>query len=515
MQKLSAYLFFYFIILFIAGSCPATASDFHGETIYLIMVDRFYDGNPDNNPKGNIFSPDKSDWRLYHGGDVQGVIKKLPYIKELGCTAIWLTPVFDNTEELYYYGDIKMAAYHGYWGRDFYSPNKYFTTEEEYRELVNKAHSMGIKIIFDFVMNHTSPVRQGIDGAIFKDGKFIADYSNDPYMWFHHLGTIDFKNPDPSEWQDKNLYDLADLNTENPEVRNYIIGAALKWLSFGIDAFRLDTVRHVPIEINAEFVTKVKAANPDVFIFGEWSNGGADVDGAVEYTQKTSVSLIDFSFTHNLRNTLCGGESFEKMKYVLGFDSRVPDPNLMVTCIDNHDMPRFISCAIESGKSIEEAKKLTNLAVYIMMTSRGIPCIYYGTERYLHHGEKTAWGYGNDPYNRQDMFGWDEENVLSRNIALLAGLRKKVSALSKGRQVVISADQNTLVYERRCKDSTALIAVNKGEKITISMEKITLPDGEYNSISGRHKKIIGPSIMVSRGKTKVELDSYEAGIWIY
>lgn len=303
MQKLSAYLFFYFIILFIAGSCPATASDFHGETIYLIMVDRFYDGNPDNNPKGNIFSPDKSDWRLYHGGDVQGVIKKLPYIKELGCTAIWLTPVFDNTEELYYYGDIKMAAYHGYWGRDFYSPNKYFTTEEEYRELVNKAHSMGIKIIFDFVMNHTSPVRQGIDGAIFKDGKFIADYSNDPYMWFHHLGTIDFKNPDPSEWQDKNLYDLADLNTENPEVRNYIIGAALKWLSFGIDAFRLDTVRHVPIEINAEFVTKVKAANPDVFIFGEWSNGGADVDGAVEYTQKTSVSLIDFSFTHNLRNT--------------------------------------------------------------------------------------------------------------------------------------------------------------------------------------------------------------------
>jgi glycosidase len=233
------------------------SDDFSKDTIYFIVVDRFKDGDPANNPKTNIYSADKSEWKHYWGGDIQGIIDELPYIKSLGCTAIWITPIVENTESLYVYGekkDEKITSYHGYWGSDYYRINPHFGTKEKFKELIQRAHAMDIKIIFDYVLNHTSPAGQGINGAIYKDGKFIADYSNDTKKWFHHNGSTDFRIADPAEWQNKNLFDLADLNSENPEVEKYLFDAAKMWMDMGIDSFRLDTVRHIPVGFAAQYL---------------------------------------------------------------------------------------------------------------------------------------------------------------------------------------------------------------------------------------------------------------------
>ncbi len=513
-------LFFVLIFLAIAiiFSSPCFGSDFSKDTIYFIVVDRFYDGNPSNNPTGDIYSLDKSEWKLYWGGDIKGITEKLPYIKRMGFTAIWLTPIVDNTDKLYRYGkngEEKIAAYHGYWGRDFWRINRFFGTEEEYRQLVKKAHSLGIKVIFDYVLNHSSPINQGIDGAIYKEGKYIARYGDDPEGWFHHNGSIDFSKKDPAEWQNKNLFDLADLNSENPKVEEYLFGAALKWIDTGIDGFRLDTVRHVPVSFCKKFADRMKSKKPDIFIFGEWSMGGLAEKGAVDFTRETGINIIDFQFTFTITDVLCRGKSFKKLADYLKYDDRIRHPELMVTCIDNHDMPRFISTAIAYGYNQTQAKRLTEMATYILMTSRGIPCIYYGTEQYLHVDKKSTWGYGGEPYNRQMMTGWDNFNEFAKNIKKLADLRREVPAISKGSTHTLYVSKDAWFYERRYGNSVVLVGVNRGRKRSIKVKNIHLPDGTYDNSTYRFYKVMGPNITVKNMESNITLKKWDVGIWVF
>jgi len=511
-------LFVLILLVSIIKSPEILARDFSGETIYFIVVDRFKDGDPSNNPGGKIFSADKSGWKLYWGGDFQGIIDELPYIKSLGCTAIWITPVIDNTEDLYLYGknkEEKISGYHGYWARDFYRINKYFGSREKFRELIREAHKHDIKIIFDYVLNHSSPINQGINGAIYKDGKFIADYSKDAKKWFHHAGSTDFRKKDTAEWQNKNLFDLADFNSENPEVEKYLFEAARMWVDMGIDSFRLDTVRHIPVNFAARFYREMKKKNPDLFIFGEWSMGGVDTPGAVDFTRETGIHLIDFNFTFRLTDVLCRKKSFKLMADYIKHDKNIRNPNLLVTCIDNHDMPRFISTAIGSGADMKTARRRTEMAVYIMMLSRGIPCIYYGTEQYLHKGVKSTWGYGGEPYNRQMMSGWNKDTEFFKNIRSLADLRKKSPALARGAQETLAVADDYWVFERRCGKSIVLVAVNKGADKNIKLDAVHLPDGDYDNSGFEFERVMGPSIKVKYMKTSFKLGSNEIGIWRY
>lgn len=506
-------------LLFISAQVPeALAHPNEGDTIYFIVTDRFKDGDPGNNPTGEIFSADKSEWKLYWGGDLRGVIEKLSYIRNLGCNAIWLTPLVQNTEKLYLYGekkDEKISGYHGYWADDFFRINKYFGTMEEYKELISQAHKKDIKIIADFVLNHTSPIVQGSNGAIYRDGEFISDYSNDQKGWFHHQGTIDFTISDPRELQDKNLFDLADLNSENPDVEAYLFEAAKMWAETGIDSFRLDTVRHIPVDFAARFNKAMLKINPNLFIFGEWSMGGADVPGAVEFTRETDIHLIDFTFTYKITDVLCKQKSFKLLADHFLHDKNIRNPNLMVTCIDNHDMPRFISTAIDNGAEMDKAKRLTELATYIMMTSRGIPCIYYGTEQFLHVGKRSTWGFGGEPYNRQMMDVWDESGYFFKNISRLAEMRRNTPALAKGLQETLFVSDDVWVFQRRCLDSVVLAAVNKGKKQNVKVDGTHLPDGAYDNSTFQLEKVMGPHINVKHMQTEFQLEPLEIGIWRY
>jgi len=514
------FTFFFMLVIFMGGihSVDVEARDFSDDTIYFIVVDRFKDGDPSNNPKGKIFSPDKKEWKLYWGGDIQGIIDKLDYIKELGCTAIWITPIVENTESLYLYGknkEEKISAYHGYWGKDFYRINPFFADKKKFKELIKKAHEKNIKIIFDYVLNHSSPTGQGIDGAVYKNGKFIASYSDDPKKWFHHNGSIDFRKKDPREWQNKNLFDLADFNSENPEVQSYLFNAAVEWMDMGIDAFRLDTVRHIPVGFVEKFYKEMKKYNRDIFIFGEWSMGGPDIPGAVDFTRKTGIHMIDFTLTFKLTDVLCKKKSFKLLADHFKHDTNLRNPQLMVTCIDNHDMPRFISTAIGNGEDLKTAKKRTELALYILMTSRGIPCIYYGTEQFLHVDKKSTWGYGGEPYNRQMMSGWNTESDFFRNIRKLAELRRDTKAVSKGSQNTIFVSDDAWVFERRYKESIVLVAVNKGKPTKINVPLTHLPDGDYSNENYGKERIMGPSITVKDMNTVINLGENDVGIWRY
>ncbi|MCL5037777.1 MAG: alpha-amylase family glycosyl hydrolase [Chloroflexi bacterium] len=499
--------------------------DFTGETIYFLMIDRFFDGNRANDKPEKLFSPDRSAGTLYYGGDIRGIIDRLDYIKELGTTALWITPVVKNTQDLYHYGDKTMASYHGYWGMDFWEINPQFGTMEDFKELVSSCHNRGIRLILDIVLNHTSPAGQGCDGAIYEKGKFIADYSNDPFKWFHHNGTVDFSEDTHENWFTRNLFDLADLNQDNPDVDKYLEGAALFWLDTGIDGFRVDTARFMSVEWLKSFSDRIQA-HRKVFIFGEWSEGGPDVPRAVDFENKSDMAILDFGFQRAVTKALAGRGSMKEIAKIMALDSRFRDPLNRVLFIDNHDMPRFLSRAIASGLSEKEAIQRLEMAVTLMITSRGVPCIYYGTEQYLHDETKTEWGTGGEPYNRQMMTSFDKRTLLFNQIRQLSSLRRYSAAVRKGSQSTLKLSHNIYVYERKLGGEVVLVALNKGKERVVEFNNLSLPDGSYQKImsclgaaeEGQRTAnicIAGEEIEVSGGKAKIRLPENSSGVWIY
>jgi cyclomaltodextrin glucanotransferase len=495
--------------LMTAVSASATPSDISGNTIYFIMVDRFDRGGSGLTPPPEIASPDHSSWKLYWGGDIKGIADRLPYIRSLGATAIWLTPIFDNTRDLYRYrsGDSeeRMSAYHGYWARDFTSVNPYFGTLKDYRNLIDKAHKMGLRVIFDMVLNHTSPVGQGCDGGLYEGDKCLASYGEDPDGWFHHNGSIDFSRTDPREWQDKNLFDLADFNQDNPKVSDYLINAGKFWVSQGIDGFRLDTVRHVPPAFVRRFAEEMLKINPNLWLFGEWSMGGLASPEAVSFTGKTKVDLIDFTLQSLLVEVIARDKPCRLIPDYLRNDRLIPEPERLVTMIDNHDMPRFISTCRENGSDEETARKKTQAALTLLMCLRGIPCIYYGTEQFLHNDTPSTWGVGGEPYNRQMMENFGHGTSFAATIKKLADLRRTSPALRKGRLKTLVLAPDTWIFERRHGKSAVLVAFNKGNE-----KKVEFSAGSYwnGSIPG----ILGPEACFTRGRTTMELKSWSCRI---
>jgi cyclomaltodextrin glucanotransferase len=223
-----------------------------------IVVDRFYDGDSDNSegPNPELYNASGQDWGKYWGGDLQGVIDKLDYLKSLGVTAIWLTPLFEQVEDLF----IENAAIHGYWTKDFKRINPRFIGEGEepslnktqeaknttFDRLIAELHRRNMKLILDIVCNHTTPDTGGSKGELYDDGVKIADFNDDEKHWYHHYGEVrDWED----EWQVQNceLSGLATFNENNSEYREYIKSAIKQGLDRGVDSPRVDTVKHMPI----------------------------------------------------------------------------------------------------------------------------------------------------------------------------------------------------------------------------------------------------------------------------
>ena len=395
------------------------AIEFRQETIYFIVVDRFNDGDTSNNSgsKPELYDPTREKWGKYWGGDLQGIIDKLDYLKGLGVTAIWISPLFEQVEDLMF----ESAAMHGYWTKDFKRINPRFVAKNDsislfkctvFDKLIAEMHNRGMKLILDIVCNHSTPDVNGHKGELYDDGVLIADFYNDVNNWYHHNGEVtDWED----QWQLENceMAGLADFNEDNPEFRNYIKTAIKQWLDRGVDALRVDTVKHMALWFWQEFNADLQTHKPSVFVFGEWGFSKPWDRRSVNFANKSGMSILDFGLCEAIRAALASGSAggFHLIQDIFNLDYLYDTATELITFIDNHDMPRF--------QSLNQDPDILRMAVNLIMTSRGIPCIYYGTEQYLHNDTNG----GNDPYNRPMMEKWDANTQLYQDIQLFSKLR--------------------------------------------------------------------------------------------
>ena len=462
--------------------------EFRQETIYFLVVDRFYDGDPENSegPNPELYDPEGKDWGKYWGGDLQGVIDKLDYLKDMGVTAVWLTPLFEQVEALF----IEQAAIHGYWIKDFKRLNPRFIakgdnpsinqTQESkdtvFDKLVYELHQRNMKLVLDIVCNHSNPDFSGKKGELYDDGVKIADFNDDKDNWYHHYGEV--QNWE-DEWQVQNceLSGLATFNENNIAYRNYIKSAIKQWLDRGVDALRVDTVKHMPIWFWQEFNADILTHRPDVFIFGEWIYSDPRNERSVEFVNESGMTILDFGLCVAIREVLGKGAEagFSLVQDVLDLDYHYYGATELITFIDNHDMPRF--------QSLNPDPEMLRVAICLIMTTRGIPCIYYGTEQYLHDDTEG----GNDPYNRPMMEKWDTDSPIYRDVRLLSGLRRLNPAISMGSQWQKYLTPDVYCYVRRYRDSVVFVAMNRGNSVTLEEVDTELPDGEHTEVLSRRK----------------------------
>ncbi|WP_010094264.1 alpha-amylase family glycosyl hydrolase [Ornithinibacillus scapharcae] len=432
-----------FIVLYLVFSVPVAIqaeekNTWEDEIIYFIMIDRFNNGDASND-----FEVDINDPAAYHGGDFQGIIDKLDYIKEMGFTAIWLTPIVKNEPK----------GYHGYWTEDFYEVEEHFGTLEEFKTLVEKAHEKDIKIILDLVVNHTGYQHPWLNDSEKQD-------------WFHEEQSI-ISWDNQKNVEDGRLAGLPDLAQENPETRKYLLDMAKWWIEeTDIDGYRLDTVKHVPKDFWEEFSQEVKSVKEDFFLIGEvWHS---DPTYVADYAKTGIDSFVDYPF-FNEATRIFSKPDQQIGKFMDGIWKRnvslYENPYILGNFIDNHDNKRFTRLVIE--KDQEPVSRLRQALTY-MYTAPGIPIIYYGTE--------IAMDGGNDPDNRRMMEFEDHE--LTTYISKLADIRNKHSALTSG-DVELVYDQNGMtVFKRSSEGEQLLVAINNTtEEQTITLSHEVLEEG--------------------------------------
>jgi glycosidase len=500
------------------------------DVIYLIMPDRFADGDASNNTVAGFHAPDdRGAARSYHGGDLRGIQEHLDYLQQLGVTTIWTTPLYDNS------AGQTGETYHGYSATNMYAVDPHFGTMSDLQALVKAAHARGMKVILDTVPNHVGPAHP---------------WANDPPTpdWLHgspssHLKTqFDFNsivNPNGSATTRSAVLNgwfadiLPDLNQDNPLVATYLIQNSIWWIeSAGLDGLRIDTFPFVPRSFWHNFnlishtlyphmtdVGEIFHEDPHVTSFFAGGKANKGSDGTYDTLLDTP---FDYPLFFALRSTLTHQKPMTAVADVLQQDSLYPHPERLVTFIGNHDNKRFLS---ETGATPAGL----HLAFGLLATLRGTPQLYYGDEIEMKGGD--------DPDNRKDFpggFSQDKTNafeasqrsepqeVMHKWVETLLQLRATTPALQTGHQTILLSDSKTLAFMRstdetnNClKDPAAsryLIIVNNDiAKQTVS---VPLPVSSLAGCSQFTPMLnTGVSGQVASGKLQIQLPGQEIGIF--
>lgn len=411
-------------------------------TFYQIFVERFCVGNKDKDTSYiNLKWGQKPTPKSFAGGDLEGIIQKLDYIKELGINAVYLTPIFES------------PSYHKYDISDYYTIDKHFGDNETFRRLVDGAHKRCIKIVLDAVFNHCSENSAQFQDVL-KNGS-ASDYFN----WFIVYGDkIDCKKINYECFAACSY--MPKFNTSNPEVQSYLIDIATYWIKeYDIDGWRLDVSDEVSHDFWRRFRKAVKAVKSDCVLIGEnWHDANQYLQGD-QYD-----SIMNYAFTKACLDFYCFGrftpkQFAEKLNEILMRNTDAVNV-MMLNLLDSHDTYRFVTQA----KS--EAKLKSALAVLYLFV--GAPCIYYGTEIALQ---------GNfDPDSRR-TFDWkkvEEDTDLKRLIKTLTGLKR--SGLLGGTDIHIYEHDGLVVLER---NALKLVVNESGAKRNYSVAEVICSDG-YN-----------------------------------
>lgn len=468
-----------------------TRGNFQGITnddvIYLIMTDRFADGDPSNNapkdspPEAN----DRNNPRSFHGGDLRGIINQLSYLKDLGVTALWLTPWYDNWNGVNRCDKpwCPNTYYHGYHAIDYYAVEDRFGDLATLRELVQKAHALGLKVIQDQVANHVGsrhpwlkdpPLPNWFHGTL---AQHQLNKFRNAALLSPHANKLDVRNTLDGWFSD----DLPDMNQDEPEVARYEIQNALWWVGMtGIDGIREDTIQYLPRFFIRDLSTALHRQYPKLWMVGEvferdaahtaffigGHTGWDDIDTKLD-------SVFDFALWNASLRVFTNKAPVGFLSHELKYDALYPDPSKVTVLANNHDTMRFMSL---EGATTAGAM----MHVAFVLSVRGIPQLYAAEEIAMEGKE--------DPDNRRDfpidafraegrkppereMFEWTRSWIR---------LRREQPAMRAGKLIDLFVDDETYVFARQLGADTVVIAFNRGNKqkqVTIPVGAIGVKDG--------------------------------------
>ncbi len=460
------------------AAATTQAQDFKREVIYQIVTDRWQDGNAaNNNPPQSpgLYDPTGTDLRKYLGGDHQGIQQKMSYLQGMGVTAIWISPPVDNLNLGIPFNGQTTAPYHGYQARDFKRTEEHFGDASNswaaFDAMVAAAHAAGIKVIVDFAPNHSNQNDAGEFGAIYDNGVFLGNYTSDTNGYFHH-------NPNIVDWDNRyqlqywHLFNLSDINPVNPTMDAYLKSALTLLQQHGVDGFRIDAPKHAVWGWQDSMTNSIFTGGPS-WVFGEWYQGGtADAlyKDSVKFANTSGMSLLDFPLNTAIRNVFGSGQSMTQLDTVLAQEAAdYTWKNDLVTFIDNHDMSRFLTLLNNTTR--------LHQALAFILTQRGVPCIFYGTEQYLH--DDTAGG--GDPYNRPKMTSYSTSTTAYQLVKKLSDLRRLNNGVPYGDYQQRWINSDVFIYERKFFDDVVLVAINKNltTGYSISGLNTALPAGTY------------------------------------
>lgn len=416
--------------------------------LYQLLTDRFAaDGGREI--RGLSRTGPASKWVQFAGGTYDGIVHRLDYLNELGVSAIWISPIPENSVIPVDGARPLNEGYHGYWARDFEKLNPAFGNEESLKTLLRAAQDRDIKVILDIVLNHSNPTYSSDKGDLYRNGKLFSRYFDDQRKAFHHFGDLDQSQPyTPFPWENHNVWGLADLAQENTEVSDYLKEAHARWLALGFDGVRLDTTLHMPAEWIGEWVDFVRDNVPRCgFFFGEWWNGGPHDPVSSEAARTAGIHLTDFGLARSVRGWLSGRLPFQGLLDCVALQDAFEDPDLKVNFIDNHDMPRLCNLLFRAGLGGEEVQFRNVVANILLLLWRGVPCIYYGTECGLFtHRRARGKQVGDDPYNREPMRFSRTEGSLREIIQKLSRLRKETDLTDH--RLEVEVDGQRAIFRR-------------------------------------------------------------------
>jgi len=461
-------------------SIYGTDNDYASQAVYFLLTDRFVDGDPSNNHinQGGEFSSfdrpllgkDGQQANVgYLGGDFQGVLNNGQYIKDMGFTSVWLTPIYDNPDQAFNGGEeIKYGemfkdggktGYHGYWGVNFFKADEHLISSDlsfqKFTSLLENEYQLDF--VLDIVANHGSPSytlksEQAKFGELYdQNNNLVADHQNLHPKKLSDEPLHQFFNKKPD------IAQLSDFDENNPAVLQYFTDAYLQWLAQGADAIRIDTIKHMPHHFWKKLTDNLREVHPELFIFAESYSYEADFIAQHTRPKNGGVSVLDFPGQKAITSVFENPESDyqDLLPYLHLTDGTYQNPYELMTFYDNHDMARMNA----SDQGFIDANNW-------LFTARGIPVIYYGSEINFMTGK--AEHQGNRNYLGQANIEKAKTHVIQQSLTKIANIRKTSIALQKGIQVNLDFQGDSAsfyrVYQNQEINQTALVLLNKSNQ---------------------------------------------------
>lgn len=479
LKKVMAILLAPFILL---STIPVSADemeerDWQDESIYFIMVDRFYNGNMKND-----HSVDLDNLNTYQGGDFAGIIQKLDYLQEMGFTTIALNSIVENTE----------SGYHGDWALDYRKINTNYGTLKEFKQLVQEAHKRNMKVIVDFNANHVG-----------SNHPWLKDPAKED--WFHERKDVTSAS-NQEEKQAGWIDGLPDLAQENPEVSAYLLDAAKWWITeTNIDGYRLNDLEYISVDFWSNFSKEMKSVKNDFFLLG---NGTIENTSDLVGLQESGIDgVLDKQQMEELREVFAKPDQKMDSLFTIWNErmQTMSQPHQLGVMVDTEDIPRFT-------KSMQDHNQFPGTRWELLMTHMytmpGIPMVYYGSEIAMN---------GNEIPDNRRMMDFRTDKDLIEYIGKIAALRKEYPALRKGTLELLNEQDGMAVYKREYEDQIMIVAINNSSKTkTIQLDAANLPESE--ELRGRlnadmvRKSNDTYSITLDRETSEVYLAAEKSGV---